>query len=216
MAFYIHFNNFSSFLDEPGNHLNTTLDVPATVTDLVEKETQDVSINDQPTVLSEPETSIVFEVENSAELAASGLPEFEEVVENPILVIETGETAAVHQIAPIFELDAKASELATEPKIPATETKVAVRNDNYEKYHSLLKKFELSLRYRYDFTDVLKNNRETENYQNLGRLNEKNARKQRDRQRAVSERRFQEKQAENFKESLKQKLFASQLQNKSK
>ena len=121
-----------------------------------------------------------------------------------------------HQISPTSGQNIETSELASEQQNPEIEVRSAVQNDNYEKYHSLLRKFELSLQYRYDFTDVFKNNRETENSQNSGKLIEKNAKKQRDKQQEDSEKRFREKQGENFRESLKQKLFASQLQNKSK
>jgi hypothetical protein len=58
----------------------------------------------------------------------------------------------------------------------------------------------------------LGDNLEREESQNTGKLIEKNLKKQRTTQQEDIERRFQEKQAENLRECLKQKRFANHLQ----
>lgn len=195
MSFYINFNSMSSFF-EMSEFVELTEDVKEAAGDSIEEASQSA-----PT---EAQTNI--------------LPKVDDSLENPVFAIEFNEPAivAVPQISPVIEFNNETLETTAEKQNPKIEAENEYENDSYEKFHSLLKKFEISLQYRYDFTDIFKTNLETKNSQDLDKLIEKNLNKQRIARQEDVEKRFREKQAENFKEQLKQKRFASQLQNKSK
>lgn len=195
MSFYIAFNNISSFL-ETSEFLDSTGDGGAAVDDSVKEASQAAA----------------------PEARENLLPELGDLPENPVFAIDGSEItiAAVSQISPAIEFNAETLEAAAEAQNPKIEAENLSRHDSYEKFHALLKKFEISLHYRYDLTDVFTTDRETKNSQNLGRLIEKNLGKQRAARQEDVEKRFQEKQAEDFKKHLKRKRFAGQLQNKTK
>ncbi len=197
MSFYIVFNNFSSFLDisEP---VDSTEDIKAAIADSVEKAGQDISVGGHTTISAESETNT--------------LPKVDDSLENPVSAIDCGETAAVNQISPVSEPNTETSGIAAEEQNSKIEAENVGQDEIYKEFYSLLKKFEVSLHYRYDFTDVFDGNREKENSQNFSKLVEKNLNKQRGRQQEDIERRFQEKQAESLRERLKQKRFANHLQ----
>ena len=197
MSFYIVFNDFSSFLEirEP---VDSTEDIKEAVTNLVEKAGQDISANGYITILAESETNI--------------LPKVDGTLENPVSAIDYGEIAAVNQISQVSEPNTETSWVAAEEQNSKIEAENIGQDEIYKEFYSLLKKFEFSLQYRYDFTDVLDDNLEKENFQNFSKLIEKNRNKQRGRQQEDIERRFQEKQAESLRECLKQKRFANHLQ----
>lgn len=195
MSFYIAFNNISAFL-EMSEFVNLTEDVEATVVDSIE----DVG---QP---------------DAARLQTNALTEVDDSSENPIFAIDYGEITAVPapQISPADRFNNEMLDVAAQVQNPKIEAENADQNDDYEEFHSLLKKFEISLHYRYGFTDVFASNLETKNSQNFGKLTEKNLGKQLIARQEDFEKRFQEKQAENFNRHLKEKRFATQLQNKNK
>ena len=197
MSFYIVFNNISSFLEmrEP---VDLTEDIKGAVANSVEKALQDISADGYTTILAESETNT--------------LPKVDEFSENPVSEIDWGETAAVNQISQISEPNTETSWIAAEEQNSKIEAENVGQDEIYKEFYSLLKEFEVSLQYRYDFTDVFDGNREKENFQNYSKSIEKNRNKQRGRQQEDVERRFQEKQAESLRERLKQKRFASHLQ----
>lgn len=198
MGFYIVFNDFSSFLEirEP---VGSTEDIKEAVTNLVEKAGQDISANGYITILAESETNILPKVDDSSE--------------NPVSAIDYGEiAAAVNQISQVSNPTTETSWIAAEEQNSKIEVENVGQDEIYKEFYSLLKKFEFSLQYRYDFTDVLGDNLEKENFQNSSKSIEKNLNKQRGRQQEDIERRFEEKQAESLRERLKQKRFANHLQ----
>jgi len=199
MSFYIVFNDFSSFLEirEP---VDSTEDIKEAVANLVEKAGQDISANGYITILAESETNI--------------LPKVDDFSENPVSAIDYGEiaAAAVNQISQVSEPNTETSLIAAKEQNSKIEVKNIGQDEIYKEFYSLLKKFEFSLQYRYDFTDVLGDNLEKENFQNSSKSIEKNRNKQRARQQEDIEKRFQEKQAESLIECLKQKRFANHLQ----
>ncbi|CAN5835817.1 hypothetical protein BH24ACI1_BH24ACI1_17660 [soil metagenome] len=75
----------------------------------------------------------------------------------------------------------------------------------------MLERLEISLRYRIDQADIFRSRQKIENSESVGKLAKENVEKERAEQDRKAERRFQEKQAENLKECLKQKRFISQL-----
>ncbi len=198
MSFYIVFNDFSSFLEirEP---VDSTEDIKEAVANSVEKAGQDISADGYITILAESETNTLPKVDDSSE--------------NPVSAIDYCEiAAAVNQISQVSEPNTETSWITAEEQNSKIEAENIGQDEIYKEFYSLLKKFEFSLQYRYDFTDVLGDNLEKENFQNSSKSIEKNRNKQRGRHQEDIERRFQEKQAENLRECLKQKRFASHLQ----
>lgn len=191
MSLYIAFNNFSSFL-EISERVDSTEDIEAAVADLIEKVGHDTFAGGHTIILTESELDTLPEVDGS--------------LENLVSAIDCGETAAVDQISPVvLEPKTEKSEIAAKKQNSKIEAENVVQNEIYKEFYSLLKKFEVSLQYRYDFTDIFDGNRETEQSQHFNKLIEKNLNQQRARQQEDFEKRFQEKQAENFREYLKQK-----------
>jgi hypothetical protein len=178
--------------------VDSTEDIGAAVANSVEKALQDISADGHITISAESETNTLLKVDDS--------------LENPVSAIDDGEIAAVNQISQVSEPNTETSWIAAEEQNSKIEAENIGQDEIYKEFYSLLKKFEFSLQYRYDFTDVLGDNLEKENFQNSSKSIEKNRNKQRGRHQEDIERRFQEKQAENLRECLKQKRFANHLQ----
>lgn len=193
MSIYIVLNNISSFL-ELSRFADAAEDSKGTTAaDSLEEAGRNTSAGVQTIIAAEPPASIPAEVDDS--------------LENPISAIDCGKTAAVsvQQVSPTVEVNTENSILAAEEQNPKIGAENVGQADIYEKFHSLLKKYELSLQFRYDSTDVFNNIREIEHSRNTDKLIERNLSKQRTVQREDFERRLQEKQAESFREHLKQK-----------
>lgn len=178
--------------------VDSTEDIGAAVANSVEKAGQDISADSYITILAESETNTSPKVDDSSE--------------NLVSAIDYGEIAAVNQISQVSEPNTETSWIAAEEQNSKIEVENIGQDEIYKEFYSLLKKFEFSLQYRYDFTDVLDDNLEKEKFQNFSKLIEKNRNKQQARQQEDIERRFQEKQAESLRECLKQKRFANHLQ----
>lgn len=201
MSFYIVFNNIQSFF-ETSRTPDSIEDNEAAAACSIEKVFREVSVSGQTTVSPEPEASISLKSDDCSE--------------NSVFAIGGGGAAAITagQTSELSASNNETAQLAAEKQNLKTQDENVGQNDIYEKYHSLLNKFEISLRYRYDLADVFKSDGEMENFRQTNRLSEKNYDKQRDARQEDSEKRFREMQAENFRKCLKQKRFASQLQDK--
>ena len=198
MSFYLVFNNFTQYFhtSEPADCVE---DIVETNNNSVEKPFQDAVADIQTIISTKPETTIFSNVESS--------------LKNPVFTNNSDKTAvSASQIVPTFELETGLSKTTAEEQDSKTETGDVGQNVIYEDFQSLLKKFEVSLQYRYDYADVFNSNREKKNSQNFSRIIEKNLKKQRAEQQENFEKLLQEKQAENLRESFKQKRFAAQLQ----
>jgi len=193
MGFYIVFNNFSSLL-ETSHSADFAEDIKTAVADSVDAAGLDVSEVSQVTILVEPDGKILLKVDDSSDEAVSAID------------YDKGAAALLSQIPAV---SAPEAEQTPPPKI---ETEVFSRNEDNDKFYPMFEIHGISLRYRIDYMDILRSRQEIENSESAGKLAEKNLEKERAGQDRHAEKRFQEKQAENFKEYLKQKRFASQLQ----
>jgi hypothetical protein len=196
MGFYIVFNNFSSLLDT-SQSTDFAEDIDTAVADLVNKAGVDVSEGGQVTILVEPDGEILLKVDDSSDGAVSAID------------YDQGAAALLSQVLAVSAPEVEQTQL---PKI---EPEVSSRNEDNDKFYPMFEKHGISLRYRIDHVDILKSRQEIENSESAGKLAEKNLKKERAGQDQQAERRFQEKQIENFRECLKQRRFASHLQNKS-
>ena len=198
MSFYLVFNNFAQYF-EPSEPTDCIEDIKAANNNLVEKPFQDAVADIQTILSTKPENTIFPNVESS--------------LKNLVFTNDSDKTAVpASQIVPTFGLETELSKTIAEEQNSKTETGDVGQNVIYEDFQSLLKKFEVSLQYRYDYADVFNSNREKENSQNFSRIIEKNLKKQRAEQQEDFEKFSQEKQAESLRESFKQKRFAAQLQ----
>lgn len=194
MSFYIIFDNISSLL-ETSQSANLAEDIETAVSDSVDAVGLDVSEVSQVTVSVETNGKILLKVDDSSDSAASAID------------YDKGAAALLSQISA-----ASAPKADEQTPLPKIETEVFSQNEDNEKSNLMFEKLEISLRYRIDHVDILRSRQEIENSESVGKLAEKNMEKERAGQDRQAERRFQEKQAENLRECLKQKRFASQLQ----
>jgi len=193
MSLYIVFDNLWSLL-ETSQSANLAEDIETAVSESVAIAGGDVSEVGQVTVLVETDGKILLKVDDSSDGAASAID------------YHKGAAALLSQIP-----------AASVPKVeqtspPKIEPEVLSRNEVNEKSNLMFEKLEISLRYRIDHVDILRSRQEMENSESVGKLAKENMEKERAEQDRKTERRFQEKQAENLRECLKQKRFASQLQ----
>ncbi|MBA2749076.1 MAG: hypothetical protein H0U45_10150 [Tatlockia sp.] len=154
----------------------------------------DVSEVGQVTVLVETDGKVLLKLDDSSDGAASAIN------------YDKGAAALLSQIPAASALKAEQTSL---PKI---EPEVFSRNGVNENFHPMLEKLEISLRYKIDHVDIFRSRQEIENSGSISKLAKENMEKDRAEQDRKTERRFQEKQDENLRECLKQKRFASQLQ----
>lgn len=192
MGLYIVFNNFYSFLDKSESADSIEEDIRAAVADSVAKAGQVISAGDDTAV--------------SAELLIEALPEVDDYLESSLLAAsEMPAAVSARPVPSALEINTETPELPVDEQNTNIQTNDVGQNDIYEEFQSLLKKFEISLQYRCDFADMFNTITQTEDSRNSGNLIEKSLNKQRAAQQEDFERRFQEKQADSFKEHLMQK-----------
>lgn len=192
MGLYIVFNNFYSFLDKSESADSIEEDIRAAVADSAAKAGQVISAGDDTAV--------------SAELLIETLPEVDDYLESSLLAAsEMPAAVSARPVPSALEINTETPELPVDEQNTNIQTNGVGQNDIYEEFQSLLKKFEISLQYRCDFADMFNTITQTEDSRNSGNLIEKSLNKQRAAQQEDFERRFQEKQADSFKEHLKQK-----------
>lgn len=195
MSWYIVFNNFSSFPDM-NEFADSAEDIKTAVADSIEKTGQAISEASQSAI--------------SAELITDTPPKVDDYLENPPCAVDEKPSAdSASQIPLAIVIKSETPEPTGDEQNPEIQTKNVNQKDVYEEFHSLLRKFEISLQYRYDFTDISNDNKQIEDSRNFRNPIEKSLNKQRAVQEEDFERRFQEKQAESFKEHLKQKKTAT-------
>ncbi len=193
MGFYIIFNNFSSLL-ESSQSADLAEDIETAVADSVVAAGSDASEIGQVTVLVETDGKILLKVDDSSDGAASA--------------IDYEKSAA----ALLSQIPAASAPKAEQMPLSKMETEVLSQNEDNDKFYPMFEELKISLRYRIDYVDILKGQQAIEISESIDKLAEKNRKKERAGQDQQAERRFQEKQAENIKECLKQKRFISHLQ----
>lgn len=191
MSWYIVFNNFSSFPDM-NEFADSAEDIKTAVADSIEKAGQTISAASQSAT--------------PVELLTDTPQKADDYLKNPPCAVgEKPAADSASQIPPAVVIKTETPEPIGDGQNSEIQTKNVNQKDVYEEFHSLLRKFEISLRYRYDFTDIFNDNKQIEDCRNARNPIEKSLNKQRAVQEEDFERRFQEKQAENFRKHLKQK-----------
>lgn len=193
MSFYIVFDNLSSLL-ETSQSADLAKDIEKAVADSVDTARLDIAEVSQVTTLVMPDGKILLKVDNSSDDAA--------------LAIDYDKGA----VALLSQVSAATAPEAEQTLPPKVEVEVSSRNENNENFYPIFEKLEISLRYRIDHADIFRSRQEIENSESAGKLAEKNLERENAEQNNQAERRFQEKQAENLRECLKQKRFATQFQ----
>jgi hypothetical protein len=192
MGFYIVFNNFSGLL-ETSQSADLAEDIETAVADSVDAAGINASEVDQVTVLVNPDGKILLKVDDSSDGA--------------VPAIDYDKAAEL-----LSQIPAASAPKAKQTQLPKIETEVISRNEVNENFYPMFEELKISLRYRIDYVDILKGQQAIEISESIDKLAEKNRKKERAGQDQQAERRFQEKQAENIKECLKQKRFANHLQ----
>ncbi len=192
MGFYIVFNNFSSLL-ETSQSANLAEDIETAVADSVAAAGINASEVGQVTVLVNPDGKILLKVDDSSDGA--------------VPAIDYDKAAEL-----LSQIPAASAPKAEQTQLPKIETEVIGSNEINENFYLMFEELKISLRYRIDYIDILKGQQAIEISESAGKLAEKNQKKKRTGQDQQAERKFQEKQAENIRECLKQKRFASHLQ----
>ena len=193
MSLYIVFDNLWSLL-ETSQSANLAEDIETAVSESVALAGGDVSEVSQVTVLVETDGKILLKVDDSSDGAASAID------------YHKGAAALLSQIPAV------SAPKVEQTSLPKIETEVFSQNEDNENFYPMLEKLEISLRYRIDHVDIFRSRQEIENSESVSKLAKENFEKERAEQDRKTERQFQEKQAENLRESLKQKRFATQLQ----
>jgi hypothetical protein len=192
MGFYIVFNNFSSLL-ETSQSANLAEDIETAVSDSVAAAGINASEVGQVTVLVNPDGKILLKVDDTSDGA--------------VPAIDYDKAAEL-----LSQIPAASAPKAEQTQLPKIETEVIGSNEINENFYLMFEELKISLRYRIDYIDILKGQQAIEISESAGKLAEKNQKKKRTGQDQQAERKFQEKQAENIRECLKQKRFASHLQ----
>ncbi len=192
MGFYIVFNNFSSLL-ETSQSADLAEDIETAVSESVNIAGINASEVGQVTVLVNPDGKILLKVDDSSDGAASAI-DYDKAAEL------------------LSQVPAASAPKAEQTQLPTIETEVISSLEVNENFYPMFEELKISLRYRIDYVDILKGRQAIEISESAGKLAEKNQKKERVGQDQQAERRFQEKQTENLRECLKQKRFASQLQ----